>query len=400
LAKNLISADTSNTEFVKSEMFKNGRLIVGNPWSNADRHIRRLLEALHFIQDSGLKLTKSDESKIFRALAVAMNSCTSAHHPDLSLRLLSHVADSLRANGGPSGRNNNDTENWRDLTLIHDSLTSEIINALGWNNVEDAVDVFMDVLRQEPSNLSHWRSSCSSGLSVLVKSGRGDEAATIFNDALDIATRSPESYIQIGKHLLNTGSTRELGDLYRAALNSGNLSDELTLLTMTTIVKTNPPNRVRVLRMIVDDNAKFFGIDRDAWMRTRYWHAKKALGSLNARLLMWWNDPETWHMDELEFAISDFKARMGEGLKVRNDAVRAIVNHARSFDESKIAPGSFRWKNFVPRTKAEFIVLVLNVVEECQSSPIIRDPFFIDGVVAALRNLEGNQECVAFVTAL
>jgi hypothetical protein len=344
-------------------------------------------------------LTKTDESKIFRGLAVAMQSCTSAHQPDLSLRLLSHVADSLRRIRGYD-LTNNEKNDWSDLELVHDGLTAEIIHALVWsNNLVDAVDLFRVIVDQEPSKLSQWRSSCSAGLSALVKLGRGDEAVKIFNE-LPMTALSPDCYIQIGKHLLSTENTKELGDLYSTALNSGHLSDELTLMTMTAVVRSKPNNRVRVLRVMVDDNAKFLGIDRDAWMRARYWQVKKALGFLNARLLMWWNDPETCHLDELEFAISECKTRTAQGLKVRNDAVRAIVNHARLFNESSIPRDSSRWKYFLPRTKDEFIMLVLGIVQECESSPIINDPWFIESVVSALRNLDGNKECVTFVTTV
>ena len=385
-------------EYAVAEMSKNGIIKVGNPWTSADRHIHRLLVAICFIQNSGVKLRKNDESRIIRGLAAAMRSCTSAQSADLSLRLLSHAALSLSNIGHVASKS--DFGEWSHLALVNDALSAEIIYALGSSGkVVDAVELFRVILEHEPSNLSRWRASCSAGFSTLVKAGRGDEAIQIFRE-IQLTTVSPDCYIQIGTHLFNTGNTKELEELYTAAINSGNLSDELTLMTMSAVVKSKTNNRVRVLRAMVDDSAKCSGVDRDVWMRTRYWQVKKTLGFLHARLLMWWNDPETCHLDEFEFAISDFNARVADGLKVRNDAVRTIVNYARLFNESKVPRDNFRWKHFVPRSKDECIALVLNVVHECESSPIINDPFFIESVVSALRNLDANEECVDFVTTL
>ena len=386
-------------EYAVNEMSKNGTIMVGNPWTSADRHIHRLLAAICFIQKSGVKLRETDESKILRGLAAAMRSCTSANNADLSLRLLSYIALSLHKIRGHVA-SKSDYGDWSHLALANDALTAEIINALcSSNKVLDAVELFRVLLEHKPSDLSHWRSSCSAGLSAIVNAGRGDEAVQIFHE-MHMTTISPDCYVQIGKYLFSMGKTKELEELYTAALNSGNLSDELTLMTMSSVVNSKTNNRVRILRAMVDDSAKCVGVDREVWMRTRYWQVKKALGFHNARLLMWWNDPETCHLDELEFAISDFNARVADGVKVRNDAVRTIVKHAGSFNESKVPHANFRWKHFVPRNKDECIALVLNVVRECESSAIMNDPFFIESVVGALCNLDGKKECVDYVTIL
>lgn len=383
-------------EYAVSEREKNGKLILGNPWASASRHIRRLLSVLHFVRESEGRLTKADESKVLKCLAMAMQSCTSAHHSDLSLRLLSSVATSLQEYSGAIARDN-ESLGWRNLELESDFLSAEIIRALGYSNDPlDAIDVFHSLLSHQTKDKSKWPLSCSAGISVLVKLGRGDEAFAIFGE-LDHSSLPPDCLVQIGKYLLSEEKTQELGEIYTSALKNGNLSDELTIMTMSSIVKAKMDNRVRILRAMVDDNAKYFGIDRESWTRTRYWQVKKALGFFNARLLMWWNDAETCHLDELEFAIAESKVRKSEGLKVRNDAARTIVNSARLFDESTIPHDSFRWKNFVPRSKAEFVVLLLNLLEECESTPIIYDPYFVDSVVAAMRNLDANKDCVDFI---
>lgn len=386
-------------QYAESEFAKNGQSVVGNPWTSALRHIHRLTTALQIIEETGHNLTKREEDQILKGLAAAMQSCTNAHHPDLSLRLLAYVAKCLRGDSlivGGRQAIDPDQSQWKELAVVNDVLTAEIIHALGWtNNLVGAVEIFHSVLDQETSRLAKWRSTCSAGLSALVKLGRGEEAVKIFEE-LDKTTLSADCYNEIGRFFLRNRNTKELGNLYNLALNSGNLSEELSLMAMTAVVKSKMDNRVRVLRAMVDDNAKYVGTSRERWMKTRYWNVKRALGFFHARLLMWWNDTETCHLDELDFAISEFNSQKAVGMKVKNDVLRAIANSARLFNADIFIENDTRW-SLVPQTKDDWTELLLKVIEECNSFSISYDADFIDTVVAAFRHLGANRECVAFV---
>ncbi len=385
-------------DYIRSEMAKNGQTIIGNPWISADRHIHRVTSALHVVRKT--KLTKEERRKILKGLAAAMQCCTNAHQPDLSLRLLSFVAKDLQPDSSQGRRFLGDEkQSWREMITVDDSLTAEIIHSLGWtNNLMDAVEIFQSVLRQEAHRLSKWRSTCSAGLLALAKLGRGNEAFEIFQE-MDKTKLSAECYNGIGKHLYQTGNTKELGILYNLALNSGNLSEDLSLMTMAAVSKSKIDNRVRVLRAMVDDNATYVGVSREKWMETRYWNVRRELGFKNARILMWWNNAETCHLDELNFAITDFNSRKREGLRVRNDVLRVIVNNARRFSPRDIPDDFSNW-NLVPRTREQWTELLLKVIEESSSSPISYDASFIDGIVAALRHIGATSECVAYFSAV
>lgn len=388
-------------EYVRTESAKNGNTIIGNSWTNADRHIQRLTYALQIIRETNYKVTVTERNQLLKCLAVAMQACTSAHQADLSLRLSSFVANDLQRN-----RSTNDNllrsreSSWSGLLTVNDALTAEIIHSLVWNNrLLEAVEIFQSVLAQESSRLGKWRSTCSAGLLVLIKIGRGQEAFELFQ-AMDTNIFSPSCFSAIGRHLLTTNNTEKLTSFYKLALDSGRLSDDLTLLTMRAVAESKIDNRVRVLRTIVDDNAKYVGTSREKWMEARYWNIKRELGFSRARLLMWWNDPETCHLDELDFALSEFYLRCGTNLKVRNDVLRVLVNNARSFDLSSMLPDdTVRWKH-IPRTRESWTELLEQIVEECESSPISYDADFIDSVVAAFRNVDANDQCVKYITKI
>lgn len=383
-------------DYAMAEMIKNGQTIIGNPWTSANRHIHRLTSALHDIRKTNQKLTKGEKREILKGLALAMQSCTNAHQPDLSLHLLSFVARDLQPH---SGGGDHVRLSWKDFTTIHDSLTAEIIHALGWtNNLMEAVEIFHTILRRETSQLSQWRCTCSAGLLALIKFGRGTEAFEIFQE-MDKTILSPDCYNEIGRHLLKIGNTTELGNVYNLALSTGNLSEDLTLMTMVAVSKSKMDNRVRVLRAIVGDNAKYVGVSRQKWMETRYWNVKRELGFKIARILMWWNDGDTCHLDELDFALSDFNARKREGLKVRNDVLRVVVNNARIFDLRDIPNDLSGWSH-IPKTKEQWVELLLQVVQESSSSSISHDADFVDSIVAAFRHLGANAECVAYISAV
>jgi hypothetical protein len=392
--------------YAVSENNKHGPIRIGNPWMSADRHIHRLTAAVHTIRKSGPELTAADANLIQGALAAAMHSCTNAHQPELSLRLLSWVENNLAFSSFESSSGNKmksylgideRTVEKKDYSMSHDRLTSEIINAHRWNrDLTGSVGLFQLLLDSKVEELDKWRLSCAAGLSALIANGRGNDALEIFK-AMDQAALSNDSYSTLARFLSKETNGQELGDLYRSAVNHGYLSEDLSLLAMTAVASSKVDNRLRILRAIVNDNARGVGMDPTSWMHSRYWNVKRALGFDYARLLMWWNDPKTCHLDELQLAIQEFKERRTSGLKAKHDAVRVIVGNAKYFDEKLIPTEHQNWDR-VPFTTNGWNELLQEVLNESRSSSKYYDAIFIDDVVEAFRNLNCNRECVDFMT--
>eukprot|EP00934_Nitzschia_sp_Nitz4_P001507 Nitzschia sp. Nitz4//scaffold119_size111653//16006//16620//NITZ4_004177-RA/size111653-exonerate_protein2genome-gene-0.3-mRNA-1//1//CDS//3329533797//1507//frame0 len=166
---------------------------------------------------------------------------------------------------------------------------------------------------------------------------------------------------------------------------------------MSALARSKVDNRLRLLREIVADNADSMGMKRDKWLKTRYWHMKRALGFYYARLLMRWNDPDTCHLDELELAIEDFYQRKEEGLRAKHDVVSTIIRNTGVCEAAEI--DSERWK-FVPQAKSNWLDLLLDVLDESEQSSLTHDPIFVENMVLALRTVQADLECSTFVASV
>lgn len=394
-------------EYALSEDTKHGPTLLGNPWVSAHKHIHRLTAAIHQIKNSGNDPAPAEHDMIRAALAAAMKSCTIAHQSALSLLLCLWVEKNLEnylsesssgdvMNNYLAGKNLNDKS---DFAMSRDSLFAEVITAHRWNkSFTVAVDLFQSLLDSKfGEDLAQWKLSCNAGLSCLIANGRGNDAVKIFK-AIKESALTPDSFTTVARFLARENNWDGLIDLYRTALEYGYVTEELSLLAMNAVVSSKVNDRMRILRSIVDDNAKSVNLDPLTWLHSRYWHLKRALGFHHARLLMWWNDPETCHLDELEFAIEEFMGHRATGLKPKNNGVRTIVASAKLFADRPLEDESKKWQ-LVPFSTPAWASLLQDVLLEIRSSGIQNDPRFIDDVVEACRNLGCNRECVDFVIA-
>jgi hypothetical protein len=165
---------------------------------------------------------------------------------------------------------------------------------------------------------------------------------------------------------------------------------------MKSVVSNNSEGRLRILRTIVDDTVKLSGTDSLAWMKSRYWQLKKYVGGHDTRLLLWWNDAETYHLDELDLALEELEKQQASGLKVRKVVVRLVLAHAISFQEGENLE-TRKDLSRVPRTKQEWVHILQVLVEECEDIWIHQDADIVHEFATALKKFECYDECVRYV---
>jgi hypothetical protein len=356
------------------------------------------------VRDSEHVLRKEDRDIIDGALATTMSACTSAHQPETSLFLATWVEKALlgRSRQSSSGTSMTSFLGIETLPEVEfygfrkDSLMAEAISAFRWSHkTAESIDLFESLLNSRSGELGRWKLSCAAGLSVLHSVGRIDDALEIFY-SLDDSARTPDAYALAATGLAKQRRWKDIDSLYRLALTNGCLSEELGLLAMNSVISSDANNKLRILRAIVDDVAKCSGSDPLKWMESRYWHLKKVLGFGYARMLLWWNDLDTAHLDELELALAEFHQRKAAGLKVKNEAVRLIVMNAKSYQEGFV-PEERRQLARVPRTSSDWITLLQSVLDETKDSSLHHDVHFVDDVAKAFRQLQCNLDCVKYV---
>ena len=405
---------------------RHGTSVLGNPWLSAHHHINKLTTASDLVRailrgekkdnnagtssNGDLQLQERQREGTEEILCRAMNSCTNAHQPELSLYLLEWMDDSVFSQRDTTqtwlAHNNNNNNNNKSedsigvndtIGLYGDSVTAETILALRWSkDLRGAIEMFEGILEKHAEDdLVRWRKTIVAGLTAMVASGRGNDAVKIFG-VLDGDTRSTACYTTIGRHLSKVKDWKEIIELYRDATEEGYSSEELSLLAMLAVTSTKVDNRLRILRAIVDDCASGVGLDRKRWTMVKYWQLKRTLGFYHTRLLMWWNDEDRAPLDELNLAIKEFYNEKANGMRPKNDVVRAIFAGARIHTSLGLeAEGGYEK---VPRSKDHWADLLGEILHTVDESTVRYDPNFVDSVVQAYKSLGKSKECLAYIS--
>ena len=381
------------------------------PWGAAQNHLDQLLAAAGLVKtirrdagDSGGLVVGQRRQQMEEILARAMNSCTAAHQPELSLYLLEWMEECVfseppqqhQAFLYPMGA---ETDLFDRAGSYQDSVTAEAILARRYTREYDAaIELFEATLEKHTDDdLSRWGKTVSAGLAAMVAGGRGDDALQVFG-ALDVGVRSNECYNTVGRYLSRVKDWQQLIDLYGEATAEGCSSEELAMLAMLAVTSTRVENRLRALRAIVNDCASIAGVDPKQWTMTNYWSLKKSLGFYHARLLMWWNDEDRAPLDEVNLAIKEFYRQKSKGTKPENDVLRAIVSGAGRHDS--LGLDHTDGYEQVPRSEEAWGFLLSDVRRSTRDSPIRYDPTFIDALVEAYKSLGNSKDCVNYVSGL
>ena len=378
-----------------------------NPWVSAFHHIDMLMRANTLIRQKSLRrcydgtmststkkqdlmrLTETQRGMIEDGLARAMQSCTNAHQPELSLFLLAWIEES--SIGVCSEQQHGEYH-------YNDSVTAETILARRWTkDWIGATELFESILSQHTDeDLNHWKQTIAAGLKVLVANGRGGDAVQVF-DVLDEDVCSADCYTTIGRYLARAKNWNELLALYRkGVIAERSSSDELGILAMTAVVSSRVENRYRVLRTIIDECATAADIDPKRWTMNNYWHLKRRLGFYHARLLMWWKDEQRAPLDEVNLAIKEFYATKSSHSGPKIDVVRAIVSGAIRIDTLGLeyTKGYER----VPRSVEDWANLLQEVLHATEGSSARYDPNFVDSIVHAYISLGRSRECLEYIS--
>jgi len=165
---------------------------------------------------------------------------------------------------------------------------------------------------------------------------------------------------------------------------------------MLAVTSTRVDNRLRILRAIVEDCATSTGLDRKRWTMANYWDIKKKLGFYHARLLMWWNDEQRAPLDEVNLAIKEFYNEKANGMRPKNDVVRAIVTGASMHNHLGLERQNGYEK--VPRSVDQWAELLEEILQTVKESSVRYDPNFVDSVVGAYKSLGRSKDCVEYIS--
>lgn len=372
-------------------------------WDSAHRHIHRIVKAIQIAKSQKTPLAQDQLEILSSALGAAVRSCTFARQPEAGIVFSEYVKMELsRLQPKPEKqsifRDSSADAPDRNL-LLSDTLLSEEMKAYQASHKFDvAMDFFRSHVETDDGTLIQWTQSCNAAMSILAEQDQLEDAGALYQRLLSASSDHiiPDSMIVAATNYARAGRWTEVSDVYHMAVAKGFVSETLAILAMEAVVKLDMTGKLPLLREIINDVSQSSGSSPMVWMEDHYFQLKYQLGFQDVRLLMWWNDPTTCHLDELQFAIEVFEKKLEEGLRPKNQALRVIVANAQAFGEGYIPDGKTGIGR-VPRDRESWLKLLHRVLGA--SHELDHDPRFIDEAAKALKNLGCDEECLEYVEA-
>jgi len=389
------------------------KFVESQAWKAAFRLMNRICIAAQTLVANDEELSNEEALTLADALGHCISFCNDAGQPRTGLAIVEHVfglLDSSDAKGQslrfsimsflgigegkdelkPNSVLGSDKFEGSDLLLSSTMRSYHLLD-----RSTDAIGLFFDTVDRisvekketEHSNFVH---SWNEAVALLFYEGRSKEAAMNLYYALEDYLKTPETYIVAAKGLASQQDWKAISEIYTRALKEHCLSEDLALIAMKAVTEQELDGKIPTLRSIIDEVAKIEGHSCKHWTKTRYWTLKRELGWRFARLLMWWNDPNTASEEELLLAVEQLEAAKNDGIIPRNDDLRCIVRYAGSkMHRGEDAFGSLQ--------RPQMIELVLEAILEAQRTSLWTQPSFITSSVTSLRALSANKECVQLV---
>ena len=370
-------------------------------WEPAHRHIHRLTASLAYIEDKEEDLTKSESILLSSALAVAIRECTVTSNPEAAIFLGRWIESRSLIN-----KTNNTTTLFSETTegvglpvQLTDSLLSSAVEAFAQcGKIRIAERLIQENLGNDraPSN---WLLSYHEAMKMLLSQGQNTDGLALFRTVIANA-KNPALFCTVAKSLITSGNWRQVLDLYRQAMSSGCSSEELSLLTMESIVASGRIGQIDgqfpLLRSIISETSKSLGLLPATWIETNYWKFKRVLGFSNARLIMGWDDYKLSRLDELDLAIETLEKRAMAGLTPKNAVLFSIIQAAANLEQYAVPFNATGLPN-VPRDTDAWGSLINKALDEAKETRLFYEPNFIFEASLALRRVNQHNECLEIV---
>jgi hypothetical protein len=284
----------------------------------------------------------------------------------------------------------------RSPIVLTDSFLSSVIEAFTSSGNYEAADDLIHVHLGTDRTPSEWLLSYHAAVKMLFAQGRSEDAMLFFHTLLS-SNKNPDAFTIAAENLAQREDWSGVEDLYRLALSSGCLSEELSLLAMksATEVQQRATNKKVVLRNIAEEMAKFLGASTGDWLESRYWELRRHLGGDHARTLMGWNDPKINHLDELNFALEVVEGRAAAGLLPEIDAIRLIVQNAGSV--YRYALPKSRYFPCIPHNHKTWVSVLAKGLDEAKRVQLFENSPFIGEAAQAWSRLGCDIECIHVV---
>ena len=378
-------------------------------WQAVHRHVHRLAVCIRSLEEANEPITERDTHVLSSVLATVIRECVTAGYPDAGVMLGRWVErQNMKTPLKCSVRifSVKQDESFRLPVPLTDSLLSAAIEAFGkTGNSEVAVNLIQAHLGDDRPP-EKWLLSYHEAVRTLFAQGQPENAMDLFRTILT-SGRNPGMYCTAAQNFKASGDWRSLLDLYRLALSSGCVSEELGMLAMESVAGLSREKQLAgssretqfpLLRSIIAETSRAVGSNPSDWVATNYWALKRVLGFSTARLIMGWGDHRTCRLDELEFALEILERKSSVGLTPETDVLLSIADAAANFDQLSV-PFNKTGVAKVPRDRHGWVWALQRALDEAKNTVLLYDNKFLDDATIALERLGCNLECIEVVNA-
>lgn len=282
---------------------------------------------------------------------------------------------------------------------ITDSLAAALIHSYAsLNDPETALNIF-DTIRGDSGN--SWPLATTEAIRILFFNNSVDDALHLFQEISNFSS-NPNLYVVTAKGLATHERWDDVTKVYRLALASRALSEEVCLIAMKAIEMLKMRDKTRLLRSIADEAAAVTGTAPLAWTERQYHRVKAIISPGSLRRLLWWDDPGTAYLDELELVLGQWENRKRATTGSSPPAApiasaRIILQNAKKLNERSLPPDKTKIPH-VPRSPAAWKSLVDEIVNHVDLSVWRSRSGARLGadVILAYRNLGSDHDCLAF----
>ena len=371
-------------------------------WSYVQRHIDRLTTAFVVLENSQAAVEAEDLKMLSNGLATAVTDCTAASTPETGLALGAWIdnrkLNALQAGGDHPNLFSEDEKN--SILPVSDALLSAVIGAYRAYGKTDTADILVKNLLFGSRSPTDWLLSYEKAVEILFSKGETKNAIALFRKILAFR-KSPGFFVVAAKGLIHSGDWRGVVEIYKLALSSGCSSEELSLLAMESVSASgrlgHKEGQLPFLRSIILEASKLTGITPKVWVEINYWKLRRLLGFSTARLIMGWDDARTSRLDELELALENLDERSSSGLTPKHSVLFAIVKAVTNHDTIEV-PFNRTGLPRIPRSPEAWVTVLEKVISEAETTMIVNEPRFIDGVATAAFRLGLHQKCLTIVS--
>jgi hypothetical protein len=246
-----------------------------------------------------------------------------------------------------------------------------------------------------------WVLSKNVVLDALFACNRDQNAMVMVEDALTTSACNPDTFSIAARWMSTRRDFSKVENIYREALSTGGgayISESLCLQVLKAVSEERDRSaivKIRILRTILDEVAKLMGMTTSDWIESRYWDLKAHLQFYDLKSLLWWEDPGTAFLDELDLAVGVFDKRKEMSLTPKHEAVRTIVKVAKYYHDDMIPLDKTRIPR-VPRNLQDWNNLMTRVLREAEGTSLLQDPQFVEDAATALRRLGQEDAAVAW----